>query len=104
MMLRGQGVYSLYYLCFAPLSTTIGTPVIWRPYLPLSRIHPQVGVPNRLVVNHLGSSAARLWCYSFKDPLTQRRNRHAIEAAILNLGVVSPHLPGEILRAVFRQL
>ena len=34
-----------------------------RSYLALSRIHTQVGLLNRLALNHLGSSTARLWCY-----------------------------------------
>ena len=37
---------------------------IGRPYLALSRIHAQVGVPNRLVLNRLGGSTARCWRYS----------------------------------------
>ena len=37
---------------------------IGRPYLALSRIHTQVGVLNRLVLNNLGSSTARFWCYT----------------------------------------
>ena len=37
---------------------------IGRLYLALSRILAQVGVLNRLVLNHIGRSTARLWCYS----------------------------------------
>ena len=50
-----------------------------RPYLALSRIHAQVGVLNRLVLNRLGGSTARLWCYSVKNPsktsAKQKRDR-----------------------------
>ena len=38
------------------------------PYLALSRIHAQVGVLNRLVLNRLGGSTARSWCYSAQNP------------------------------------
>ena len=38
--------------------STIGT-AIGRPYLALSRIHAQVGVLNRLVLNRFGGSTAR---------------------------------------------
>ena len=34
-----------------------------RPYLALSRMHAQVGVLNRLVLNRLGGSNARYWRY-----------------------------------------
>ena len=37
---------------------------IGRPHLALSRIHVQVGVLNRLVLNRLGGSTARQWRYS----------------------------------------
>ena len=37
---------------------------IGRSYLALSCIQTEVGVLNRLVLNHLRSSAARLWRYS----------------------------------------
>ena len=53
----------LYYLCFNP-STALGPPLrqgvrLGGPYLALSRIHTQVGVLNRLVLNRLGGSTAR---------------------------------------------
>ena len=38
--------------------------VIGKRYLTLSRIHTQVGVHNRLILNHLTSSTPRLWRYS----------------------------------------
>ena len=51
----------------------------WEAYLALSRIHTQVGVLNRLVLNHLGSSTARLWRYgvskSFRANAKQKRDR-----------------------------
>ena len=34
----------------------------------LSRIHAQVGVLNRLVLNHMGSSTAPLWCCTCPKP------------------------------------
>ena len=37
---------------------------IGRPYLALSRIHTQIGILNRLVLNRLKGSTARLWCYN----------------------------------------
>ena len=53
---------NLYYLCFSPLPAIVRA--LGRPYLALSRIHTQVGVLNRLALNNLGSSTARLWSYS----------------------------------------
>ena len=44
-------------------ASAIGS-AIGRPYLALARIPTQVGVLNRLILNDLGSSTARLWCYS----------------------------------------
>ena len=61
--------WMLYYLCFNP-STAKGPPPCdrecdWEALSrPLSRIQAQAGALNRLVLNHLGSSTARLWCYS----------------------------------------
>ena len=46
-----------------PLNRLIGS-AIGRPCLALSRIHTQLGVLNRLIHNHLGSSIARLWGFS----------------------------------------
>ena len=57
---------------------------IGRPYLALSRIQAQAGALNRLVLDHLGSSTARLWCYSVSNPLKPAWNKNAIGAAILN--------------------
>ena len=39
------------------------------PYLALSRFRAQLGVLNRLVLNHLGGSTARWWRYSVSNPL-----------------------------------
>ena len=46
--------------------STIGS-AIGRPCLALSRIHTQVEVLNRLVLDNLGSSTARLWCSSVEN-------------------------------------
>ena len=59
---------------------------IGRPYLALSRIHTQAGILNRLVLSHLESSTARLWCYTIvtKTLRKQAQNKYAIEPAILD--------------------
>ena len=44
----------LHYRALSAIESAIG-----RPYLVLSRIHAQVGVLNRLVLNRLGGSTAR---------------------------------------------
>ena len=52
---------------------------IGRPYLALSRIHAQVAVLNRLILNRLGGSTARQLRYSvpnpFKTSTKQKRDR-----------------------------
>ena len=70
----------LHYLCLRTPSA-IGS-AIGRPYLALSRIHAQVGVLDRLVLNRLGprDSGATMSQTSSK----QARNKNAIGAAILN--------------------
>ena len=75
------------YVCFSP-STAIGPlaigSVIGRPYLALSRIHAQVGLLNRLVLNCWGAQPHNSGAIVSKTPLKQARNKNAIEAAILN--------------------
>ena len=46
---------------------------------PISHIHTQVGVVNRLVLNHLGSSTARFWC-CLCLPLNQQKGRQTTQA------------------------
>ena len=52
---------------------------IVRPYLALLRIRMQLEVLNRLVLNCLGGSTARQWCYSvrtlFKNKSKKSRDR-----------------------------
>ena len=75
-------------LCFTPFdryrTLSARGSAIGRPYPDLSRIHTQVGLLDRLALNHLESSTARLWCYSVENLCKQPRNKNAIEAAILN--------------------
>ena len=54
----------------------------WKAlFRPISHIHTQVGVVNRLVLNHLGRSTARLWC-CLCLPLNQQKGRQTTQAPL----------------------
>ena len=57
---------------------------IGRAYLALSRIYTQVGVLNRLVLNHLGSQPRNCGATVSKAIVKQAAKQNVIEVAILN--------------------
>ena len=60
----------------------------WKAlFRPISHIHTQVGVVNRLVLNHLGSSTARLWC-CLCLPLNQQKGRQTTQAHLPYASIV----------------